>query len=130
MAIIIEIIVLGFIIWAVFSVKMDSDISRKGIVADAVVSRVDVIETINDNKKSVDYEKTEHSYTYFVKYKTQDGKEVEAKLHNAPMSLNQGSRICIKYLPDKPDYVIPYLHIPPVIVYRNLMLSPPYSLLK
>lgn len=107
MVFIIIVIVIGFIIWAVLGVKKDGDISKRGIVTDAVVSRVDVAGSVNDNKKSADYGKIEHSYTYYVKYKTQEGTEVEAKLGNPPVTLNQGSMIRIKYLPDKLDYVLP-----------------------
>lgn len=107
MAILIAIIVVAFIIWAMVGVKKDGDLSKKGIVADAIVSRVDDRETTNDDKKSEDFGKIEHSYTYYVKYRTQEGIEVEAKLGNPPVSLNQGSAIRIKYLPDKTGYVIP-----------------------
>ena len=47
------------------------------------------------------------SYTYYVKYQTQDGKIVEAKLGNAPAHLYVGSTLRVKYLPEKPKYVIP-----------------------
>ena len=107
MAFLIAIIVVGFIIWAVLGVKRDGDIAKKGIVADAIVSRVEDHESVIDDKESEDYGKTEHEYTYFVRYRIQDGSEVEAKLRNAPVSLNQGESIRIKYLPNMPDYVIP-----------------------
>lgn len=107
MAFLIAIIVIGIIIWAVIGVKRDGDISKKGIVADAIVSRVEDDESVIDDKESEDFGKIEHSYTYFVKYRLQDGSEIETRLRNAPVSLNQGDSIRIKYLPGKPDYVIP-----------------------
>ena len=61
---------------------------------------------------SHDSEPDEHghintTYTYYVKYQTQDGQTVEAKLGNAPSHTYEGMALRIKYLPEKPKYVVP-----------------------
>ena len=44
--------------------------------------------------------------TYYVKYKNQDGDEIEAMLQNPSMKMSEGDIIKIKYLPEKPNRVI------------------------
>ncbi len=110
MAFLIGIIVIGIVIWAVLSVKRDGDISKKGIVTEAVVSRVETREHMVERPKEFGElkgkEEVETEYAYYVTYKTQDGKEVEAKLGEVGVrTLNKGDSIRIKYLPAKPDYV-------------------------
>jgi len=85
---------------AVFTIKRNMAIQKGGIEADAVVSRIEEHETRND-----DGSRTMH-YTYYVKYQMQDGKEVEAKLSNEPAFTVVGTKLRIKYLPEKPKYVI------------------------
>lgn len=97
----IAVIVIVVIVAAVFTIKRNNAIQKDGIEADAVVSRIAENEN-RDDDGHVDY-----TYTYYVKYQTQDGQTVEAKLGNAPARIAEGSRLRIKYLPDKPKYVIP-----------------------
>lgn len=86
---------------AVFAIKRNNGIQQNGIEADAVVSRVEEKEdTDGEGNRNVAYE-------YYVEYQTQDGKSVEAKLGNAPEHAVVGSWLRIKYLPEKPKYVIP-----------------------
>lgn len=117
MAFITAVIVIAIIIWVIFSMKRDDDISKKGIVTDAVVSRVDVKESKVDKvERKKEFfenkvkEEIETDYTYYVTFKTQDGKEVEARLGEVgTRRLNKGDSIRIKYLLGKTDYVLPEL---------------------
>ena len=93
--------------------KRNNEIREKGIETNAVVTRVREDETTDE-----DGHVTGTTYTYFVTYVTQDGKSVEARLASGKSldvrvgsnvwdkDLYQGCSVRIKYLPDKPDYVI------------------------
>ena len=96
----IAVVVIALVVAAVFTIKRNNAIQKNGIEADAVVSRIEDQETENDGRREV-------NYIYYVQYQTQDGKTVEAKLGNEPAHLFVGSKLRIKYLPDKPKYVIP-----------------------
>ena len=97
----IALIVVALIVSFVLTAKKHNAIQKGGIEADAEVSRIEESEnTDNDGIRDI-------SYTYYVKYQTQDGKIVEAKLGNAPAHLYVGSTLRVKYLPEKPKYVIP-----------------------
>ena len=90
-----------FVIVIVFRFKRNKAIQQNGVEADAVVSRVvEHEDTDEDGHSSV-------TYTYYVRYQMQDGQTVEAKLGSSPAYLSEGNAIRIKYLPDKPKYVIP-----------------------
>ena len=84
----------------IFTIKRNKAIKKDGIEADAVVSRIKETENRQEDG-SVDF-----SYTYYVKYQTKDGQTVEAKLGDGTRGLCEGDSIRIKYLPDKPKYVI------------------------
>ena len=96
----IAVVVIALVVAAVFTIKRNNAIQKNGIEADAVVSRIEDQETENDGHREV-------NYIYYVQYQTQDGKTVEAKLGNEPAHLFVGSKLRIKYLPEKPKYVIP-----------------------
>ena len=98
--VLIAVVVIALVAAAVFTIKRNNAIQKNGIEADAVVSRIEDQETENDGRREV-------NYIYYVQYQTQDGKTVEAKLGNEPAHLFVGSKLRIKYLPDKPKYVIP-----------------------
>ena len=98
--VIIGIVVAAVIAGIVFTVKRNNEIQKNGVEADAVVSRIKETETRNEDG-SVDF-----SYTYYVKYQTEDGQTVEAKLGDGKRGLREGDSIRIKYLPAKPKYVI------------------------
>lgn len=98
-------IVAGFVIWEVYEAKKDGKIPEKGIEADAVVIREEDVQTVNDDKNSPYYGRLEHTYTCYVKFMTQNGSWVEAKLENPPVTLSEGSKIRIRYLPGKLDHV-------------------------
>lgn len=65
------------------------------------MSRIKENETRNDDGSR------ETHYTYYVQYQIEDGQTVEAKLGKAPLRTAVGDRLRIKYLPEKPKYVIP-----------------------
>ena len=98
--VLIAVVVIALVVAAVFTIKRNNAIQKNGIEADAVVSRIEDQETENDGRREV-------NYIYYVQYQTQDGKTVEAKLGNEPAHLFVGSKLRIKYLPEKPKYVIP-----------------------
>ena len=71
-----------------------------GIETDATVSRIE------SYTSSVGGSEEYPRRFYFAVYTTQSGMENEARLLNPKASLGIGSRIRIKYLNDKADYVI------------------------
>lgn len=98
--VILAIVAVAAVIGIVYVIKRNSAIKKNGIEADAVVSRIKEVETTND---SGNYEV---NYTYYVTYQTQDGNTVEAKLSGAPAFTREGDKLRIKYLPEKPKFVI------------------------
>ena len=88
----------GIIIWAVFLVifiagmivsrKMKKGINENGIETDVVVSRI-----IDDGAQ--DY----IGCDVYVKYRTEDGSEVEGMLSNPRNDLEVGQQVRIKYHP-------------------------------
>ena len=97
----IAVIAVAAIAAIIFTVKRNNAIQKNGIEADAEVSR------IVEHEKEGNDATSEVTYTYYVKYRTQDGQTIEAKLGNEPAHIRVGSQLRIKYLPDKPKYVIP-----------------------
>ena len=73
-----------------FSQRMKRQIEENGIETDGVISRITQTsgETADDD-----------STYYYVKYRTQDGAEVEGLLLNPRSDLVQGQRVRIKYHP-------------------------------
>lgn len=94
-------VVIALVVVGVLTIKRNQAIAKNGIEADATVSRIEETEN-RDDDGHVDF-----TYTYYVKYQAQDGQTVEAKLGNAPSRIAVGSNLRIKYLPEKPKYVIP-----------------------
>ena len=84
----------------VYSMMQTNKVKRDGIEADAFVTRVDVEESTDSDGTTSTTEK------YFVRYTGQDGKVVEARLMNPGKALVMGDRIKVKYLPEKPKYVV------------------------
>ena len=106
------IIVLIIIASIIFAAKRNNKINQNGVEADAIVTRVKESESTDE-----DGIVTGVYYTYYVTYRTMDGKEVEAKLASGKSfdnrigkswdsDLHEGSNVRIKYLPEKPKYVI------------------------
>ena len=88
----------GIIMWAVFLIvivvgilvsrKIKKGINEDGIKTDAVVSHVleDMSQDLSD-------------FTVFVKYRTEDGEEVEGVISNPRSDLEEGQQVRIKYHP-------------------------------
>ncbi len=84
----------------VFTIMRNRKINADGIEADAEISRVEShVNTDDDGNHST-------TETYYVRYQNAEGAIVEAKLGNPPPFCVVGSRLRIKYLPEKPKYVI------------------------
>ena len=93
-AVIVAIIVAGVIYSIIFTRK----VRKNGIEADAVLTRIEV-DTDSDGDITT---------TYYVTYVNQEGQTVEAKLITAPpRSVREGAALRVKYLPEKPKYVLP-----------------------
>ena len=105
------IIAVVILIAILFTTKQNNEIKQNGIETDAEVTTVKEHEsTDEDGFVSV-------SYTFYVTYRTMEGKTVEAKLASGKSidnrigkawdsDLQKGSKVRIKYLPEKPNYVI------------------------
>lgn len=88
----------GIIMWIVFlaviavgilvSRRIKSGINENGIETDAVVSRV-----------SEDMSQDLSDFTVYVKYRTEDGEEVEGVISNPRTDLEEGQQVRIKYHP-------------------------------
>ena len=102
--IIIGIVAVVVVVAIVLFISMNK-IKKNGLVAEATVSRVDkeTRSTVHDGTGMVDVDTYE---TFYVKYKTESGEEVEAKLPNPAMHQVVGDTVKIKYLPEKPSKVV------------------------
>ncbi len=92
--------------------RINGEIHQNGIEADAVVSRVKE-NVSSDADGSVSY-----SYTYYVTYRTMNGQTAEAQLTSGKSfdfkigkkawdyDLHEGTRVRVKYLPERPNYAI------------------------
>ena len=98
-------IVIAIILICIISFINTNKIKKNGIETEAEISRINITttQTINDEDGTTDFDTTE---TYFVKFKTQNGEEIETRLPNPKMGLREGDIIKIKYLPEKPNKVI------------------------
>ena len=110
---VIAVVVVLIVIGIVFTAQRNSAIKQEGVETDAVVTRVKENESTDNHGFT-----TTVSYTYFVTYLTLDGQTVEAQLASGKsfdmkvgkdvwdQDLFVGKNVRIKYLPDKPKYVI------------------------
>ena len=100
MNVIIGIVIVLVIAGLVYNYNRSKKIKENGIEVDAVVSRIKEIENEDsDGNRTYDHE-------YFVTYQNEAGETVEAKLGNPPRFLTEGTQLRVKYLPEKPKYVI------------------------
>ena len=109
---VIAVIVVVIAVGVIWTAKRNSEIKRDGIETSAVVTR------IRENESTDEDGNVSYSYTFYVTYRTQTGQTVEAQLASGKSfdvrigkkvwdrDLHEGSNVRIKYLPDKPDYVI------------------------
>ena len=98
--VIIGVVAVAVIAGIIFVVMRYTKINKNGIVTTAIISRIKEIES-NDSDGS-----TSTSYEYYVKYTTEAGETIEAKLGGASRFAKVGDEVRIKYLPEKPKYVI------------------------
>ncbi len=90
----------GFIVWAIFltvcaammilSRLIRKKIDQNGVEAIGVVSRVEESFDIDDGGSSI---------SVHVRYRTEDGEEIEGLLLDAPSNLQPGQRVRVKYHP-------------------------------
>ena len=96
----IAVVVIAVIVGIVFNYKRSKAINENGIETDAVVSRIKENEGEDtDGNRTVEY-------VYYVRYTNEAGESVEAKLGNPPRFLMEGTTLRVKYLPEKPKYVL------------------------
>ena len=105
-------IVLVIAVGVILTAIRNNAIKRGGIETDAVVTR------IKENESTDEDGHISYSYTFYVTYRTQEGRTAEAQLASGKSfdvrigknvwdrDLHEGSAVRIKYLPEKPDYVI------------------------
>ncbi len=84
-------------IWAYFFTKK---VKREGIETDAAVCRIDKHEHTDSEGH------TSWSEELVINYVNQEGELVEATLSNPKKGLRLGSRIRIRYLPDRQEYPV------------------------
>ena len=77
-----------------------SRIKRAGTETDAVVSRITRNESRNDDGS------TGTSVYYNVRYTDNERQTREAVLMSPPAGLQEGTRLRIRYLPDKPKFAV------------------------
>lgn len=96
-AAVVVLILAGFVIGMIRNRK----IRRNGIEAQGVISRV-------EERYESDGESGSYTFIYYVSYTTREGKTVEARLGKMTQThFDVGQSIRVKYLPEKPEYVIP-----------------------
>ena len=106
------VILLIIVVVTIRNKKINGDIDQNGLEADAVVSRVkENVTSDSDGMVSV-------SYTYYVTYRTMNGQTTEAQLGSGKSvdfrigrkawdhDLQEGAKVRIKYLPERPSYAI------------------------
>lgn len=94
------VVVVGIVGGIIFTIMRTNAIKKNGIEAKAVVSRIKEQESTDSDGF------TDTTYIYFVKFRTQDGQDVEARLSNPSGTIKIGDELRIKYLPNKPKVVI------------------------
>ncbi len=94
------VVVVGIVGGIIFTIMRTNAIKKNGIEANAVVSRIKEQESTDSDGF------TDTTYIYFVKFRTQDGQDVEARLSNPSGKIKVGDELRIKYLPNKPKVVI------------------------
>ncbi len=97
-AVVFAVIIVTFFVIAIIR---NNKIRKSGIETEGVISRIEEKETVDSDGFS------DTNYTYYVNYRTTEGKTVEARLGIIMQRrYNIGERINILYLPEKPDYVV------------------------
>ena len=94
------VVVVGIVGGIIFTIMRTNAIKKNGIEANAVVSRIKEQESTDSDGF------TDTTYIYFVKFRTQDGQDIEARLSNPSGTIKIGDELRIKYLPNKPKLVV------------------------
>ena len=94
------VVVVGIVGGIIFTIMRTNAIKKNGIEANAVVSRIKEQESTDSDGF------TDTTYIYFVKFRTQDGQDIEARLSNPSGTIKIGDELRTKYLPNKPKMVI------------------------
>ena len=89
-------VVVGVVI---FSIVRRNKVKKNGIEADAVVTREYVDRVVGEGCGRADH-------VVYVNYRSREGQIVEARLDNPSRKMTQGMQIRVKYMPDKPKYVV------------------------
>ena len=96
----IAVVVIAIVIGFIYNYRRSKAIDERGIEANAVVSRIKENEgQDSDGNRTTDYE-------YYVRYQNEAGETVEARLGNPPRFIMEGAELRVKYLPEKPKYVL------------------------
>ncbi len=95
-ALVIIAIVASGAVYAFYSIRK---VKRNGVEVDAVVTRIEEHEMVDADGVSRDYD-------FYVRYRTLEGRQIEAALANPKNRLEIGSRVRIKYLPEQEDYPV------------------------
>lgn len=88
-------------IWSYFVTKKAKN---EGIATEAVVSRIEFHEWESGTGEI--WAAGDVTWEPYVTYTNQEGQTVEAMLSNPGEGLKVGSRVIIKYLPDKQEYPV------------------------
>ena len=98
-------IILVVVVLVVVSIISTNKIKKNGVEAEAKISRIVIrnTQTVHEDTGLVDNDTDE---TYYVKFKHQNGEEIEALLTNPRIGLREEDMIKIKYLPEKPNKVV------------------------
>ncbi len=106
MAYLVPVVVIVLLIYVFVTSNIEDDIKKYGVVAEAIVTRVNERSHLENDKKSGKVGERVYSYTYYVSYQNQKGETIETKLRTPDLYLLKGQKIHIKYSPKRPKYVI------------------------
>ncbi len=101
MGFVVALIFIGAVALFAYLIGRHLMIRKNGIVAEAVITSVKEAPGEEDD----DGNRTMH-LIYHVRFKAQDGTEIEARLGDEPKGLAVGDTVSIQYLPNKPKFVI------------------------
>lgn len=96
---VIAVVLVLLAVGVLFVRRRNKAIQENGIVIDTVIARIENVERPGGNGNMT------YKQEYFVRFTTQDGRPVEARLGNPPRHAAVGSPVRVQYLPDKPLYV-------------------------
>lgn len=92
--------IIALLAFFVFFISRSIRIRKKGIEADAAIISVDHTQESTEDGDYIDHP------IYHVRYRMENGLEVEARLGDEPEGLAVGDTVRIKYLPEKPAFVL------------------------